>query len=408
MISVSCVVQLGGLEPPTSCSTDRRSNQLSYNCILGRARKKGLPNGRETRCKSALWQGQAGGNIGRGCDLLLGRDPSPQPLRASFARLGPLEVGYIRLRQYWMPNSGKPELGGERERAAGAFTDQSHLGQARGFLASAPTSKKPGLAARAFFWNGNVRFCDQKPRKDARSGGRLEQLGRVGLDRLDGFSGNPLGQFGEFLGVRGEGLELLAGMRGPQLHRFGGRFHAEQGLREVEVRGGAGLDDFDQLGGVFGRALAGGGEHRLHGAVMAFGDILELGVVIAGLRDALFGEGAHLLGDFERDHGGGERVGWISHGMHLSQTGVKNVTPTSTAIKLRTPTWIYADRVTGMPFVRQPLVNTHIMSILCNATKFNVRRGILPLKGTRFRPQSTIQGAKSCPGSQNPALWARF
>lgn len=30
------VVQLGGLEPPTSCSTDRRSNQLSYNCILKR------------------------------------------------------------------------------------------------------------------------------------------------------------------------------------------------------------------------------------------------------------------------------------------------------------------------------------------------------------------------------------
>jgi hypothetical protein len=29
------MVQLGGLEPPTSCSTDRRSNQLSYNCILG-------------------------------------------------------------------------------------------------------------------------------------------------------------------------------------------------------------------------------------------------------------------------------------------------------------------------------------------------------------------------------------
>src|SRR3954451_10297436 len=31
---VTIVVQLGGLEPPTSCSTDRRSNQLSYNCIL--------------------------------------------------------------------------------------------------------------------------------------------------------------------------------------------------------------------------------------------------------------------------------------------------------------------------------------------------------------------------------------
>jgi hypothetical protein len=30
------MVQLGGLEPPTSCS-DRRSNQLSYNCILREA-----------------------------------------------------------------------------------------------------------------------------------------------------------------------------------------------------------------------------------------------------------------------------------------------------------------------------------------------------------------------------------
>jgi hypothetical protein len=36
------MVQLGGLEPPTSCSTDRRSNQLSYNCILVPAPKKGV------------------------------------------------------------------------------------------------------------------------------------------------------------------------------------------------------------------------------------------------------------------------------------------------------------------------------------------------------------------------------
>ena len=34
------LVQLGGLEPPTSCSTDRRSNQLSYNCILYRPQKR--------------------------------------------------------------------------------------------------------------------------------------------------------------------------------------------------------------------------------------------------------------------------------------------------------------------------------------------------------------------------------
>jgi hypothetical protein len=34
------LVQLGGLEPPTSCSTDRRSNQLSYNCIARAGLKK--------------------------------------------------------------------------------------------------------------------------------------------------------------------------------------------------------------------------------------------------------------------------------------------------------------------------------------------------------------------------------
>jgi hypothetical protein len=43
----SAVVQLGGLEPPTSCSTDRRSNQLSYNCILCAAPKRGRRTGRK-------------------------------------------------------------------------------------------------------------------------------------------------------------------------------------------------------------------------------------------------------------------------------------------------------------------------------------------------------------------------
>ena len=41
------MVQLGGLEPPTSCSTDRRSNQLSYNCILREARESGARMGRK-------------------------------------------------------------------------------------------------------------------------------------------------------------------------------------------------------------------------------------------------------------------------------------------------------------------------------------------------------------------------
>src|SRR5262249_14192045 len=42
------LVQLGGLEPPTSCSTDRRSNQLSYNCILA---KRATQRARRTRRK---------------------------------------------------------------------------------------------------------------------------------------------------------------------------------------------------------------------------------------------------------------------------------------------------------------------------------------------------------------------
>jgi hypothetical protein len=100
-----------------------------------------------------------------------------------------------------MPNSGRPELGGERERAAGAFTDQSNLGPDPGFFWALRHKQKARAGGPGFFWNEDARFCDQKARKNAGSGGRLEQLGRVGLDGLDGFGGNPLGQFGELLGV---------------------------------------------------------------------------------------------------------------------------------------------------------------------------------------------------------------
>src|SRR6202158_410519 len=51
--NVRALVQLGGLEPPTSCSTDRRSNQLSYNCILWEHLK--------TRCRTGRKLGATGG-----------------------------------------------------------------------------------------------------------------------------------------------------------------------------------------------------------------------------------------------------------------------------------------------------------------------------------------------------------
>src|SRR4051812_17291224 len=63
------LVQLGGLEPPTSCSTDRRSNQLSYNCILERPRQ-GASNRAETRCNAALWQGRETVQTPRSCGLM--------------------------------------------------------------------------------------------------------------------------------------------------------------------------------------------------------------------------------------------------------------------------------------------------------------------------------------------------
>jgi hypothetical protein len=50
----------------------------------------------------------------RGYSPSIDRNPSPQP--------SPIEVGYIRLRQFMMSNSGKPELDG-RGSALGSLRD---------------------------------------------------------------------------------------------------------------------------------------------------------------------------------------------------------------------------------------------------------------------------------------------
>jgi hypothetical protein len=99
------LVQLGGLEPPTSCSTDRRSNQLSYNCIIG-APEMGSPNGAETRCNAALWQGR------------------------------------------WTPRNGR-----FRSDKSSCFTGLAGKNRCVPGLWRGAQNKKPGLAARAFFWS---------------------------------------------------------------------------------------------------------------------------------------------------------------------------------------------------------------------------------------------------------------
>jgi hypothetical protein len=57
IVSDKCLkrmVQLGGLEPPTSGSTIRRSNQLSYNCT-----RLAASNGKARTRTGVLWAGHS-------------------------------------------------------------------------------------------------------------------------------------------------------------------------------------------------------------------------------------------------------------------------------------------------------------------------------------------------------------
>src|ERR1700721_3489931 len=70
---------------------------------------------------------------------------------------------------------------------------------------AAPANKKPGPSGPGLF---ELSCC--------RSGGRLEQLVGVGLDRLDGLRGDLLRQPGELLAPASKSLELPLGGGGPQ------------------------------------------------------------------------------------------------------------------------------------------------------------------------------------------------
>src|SRR6185437_16120887 len=115
--------------------------------------------------------------------------------------------------------------------------------------------------------------------------------------------------------------------------------------REVERGGGVGLDDFHHLGRILAGALAGVGKHGLDGRVVGLGNVLEAGIVVAGLRNALFGESADLLGNLERDDGSREWVG-RSHGMHSFAWGV-NVERVVTPCAPRETSGETSTRITG-------------------------------------------------------------
>ena len=86
---------------------------------------------------------------------------------------------------------------------------------------------------------------EQTPQSDA----RLESLCRAGGDRLDGRSRRLLGHGREVLGLRGENLELLAGVSVHQLEGLRQRFHTHQALGEGERGFSVGLGHSDHLRG---------------------------------------------------------------------------------------------------------------------------------------------------------------
>src|SRR4051794_5482393 len=90
---------------------------------------------------------------------------------------------------------------------------------------------------------------------------------------------------------------------------------------------------------------------------MGLGDILELGVAVACLRDALFSERTHLFGYLERNDRGG--IGGVSHGIYpLRVLGP----PRAFKAGARPGGSVGL----GMPFVGQRTYCRTFMAFLCN------------------------------------------
>jgi len=84
-------------------------------------------------------------------------------------------------------------------------------------LTFTPQAKSPA-GGPGFFWNGERAVLRSEFSQKRRSGAGLNSLVALALMGSTVSVRNPLGQFGEFLGVRRQGLELFAGMGSPQLH----------------------------------------------------------------------------------------------------------------------------------------------------------------------------------------------
>ena len=131
------LVQLGGLEPPTSCSTDRRSNQLSYNCILA---SRALDALKRAGAKGG-WTGRKLGATGVFGKAAEGRKTSSNHVRCD-------EIGLDGSDEGVSPGCGETPRG---ERALTRRLTMLRIAQRRPLPHAGEAKKKPGPFGPGFY-----------------------------------------------------------------------------------------------------------------------------------------------------------------------------------------------------------------------------------------------------------------